>query len=195
MKHTYLSQVSGMVHTHKIPPDLVLNWDQAGVKLSLESQNWTMEQQGSSCVEITGINGKHQITLALAGSVSGELLLLQLLYHAKTARCHPHCSYLSEFDVCNTLIIRQTKKPPCGSLTTSFFHTWKLSRPKNNTPDQGALVIFDVLKGHTGEAVHCWKNFHIVVPNNCTNRFQPLDLNVNKPVNLGMDLQNGILRR
>ena len=29
MKHTYLSQVSGMVKVHKIPPELVINWDQA----------------------------------------------------------------------------------------------------------------------------------------------------------------------
>ena len=29
----------------------------------------------------------------------------------------------------------------------------KAIRAKNNTPDQEALVIFDVFKGHTGEAV------------------------------------------
>ena len=79
MKKTYLTQVSGMVKAHKIPPDLVINWDQAGVKL-IPSQSWTMEEQGSTRVEIAGINDKCPITLTLASSMSGELLPLQLLY-------------------------------------------------------------------------------------------------------------------
>ena len=51
MKQTYLTQVSGMVKAHKIPPELVINWDQAGVKL-IPSQSWTMEEQGSTRVEL-----------------------------------------------------------------------------------------------------------------------------------------------
>lgn len=43
LKHTYLSQISGMVKAHNIPSELVINWDQAGVKV-VPSQNWTMEQ-------------------------------------------------------------------------------------------------------------------------------------------------------
>ena len=46
---------------------------------------------------------------------------------------------------------------------------------KNNTPDQGALVIFDVFKGHMGEAVQTLLEengiFRVVVPNNCTDLF------------------------
>ena len=61
MKQTYLTQVRGMVKAHKIP-ELVINWDQAGVKL-IPSQSWTMEEQGSTRVEIAGINDKRQITL------------------------------------------------------------------------------------------------------------------------------------
>ena len=49
-----------MVKVHKIPPELVINWDQAGVKL-IPSQSWTMEEQGLIRVEIAGINDKHQI--------------------------------------------------------------------------------------------------------------------------------------
>ena len=61
-----------------------------------------MEEQGSSRVEIAGINDKRQITLTLAGSMSGELLPFQLLYQGKTVRCHPHHFYPSEFDVWHT---------------------------------------------------------------------------------------------
>ena len=100
IKHTCLIQVCELVKVHKIPPELVINWDQAGVKL-IPSQNWRMEQRGSSRVEITGINDKRQITLTLAGSMSGELLPLQLLYQGKTSR-HPQYSYPSGFDVWHT---------------------------------------------------------------------------------------------
>ena len=101
MKHTYLTQVSGMVKVHKIPSELVINWDQAGVNL-IPSQNWTMEQLGSSHVEIAGINDKRQITLTLAGSMSGELLPLRLVYQGKTTHCHPQYSYPPGFDVWHT---------------------------------------------------------------------------------------------
>ena len=51
LKPTYLSQIEGMVKAHNIPSELVINWDQAGVKV-VPSQNWTMEQQGACRVEI-----------------------------------------------------------------------------------------------------------------------------------------------
>ena len=51
--------------------------------------------------------------------------------------------------------------------------------------DHPALVIFDVFKGQCQEEV-C-KNlednniYYIIVPTNCTDQLQPLDLSVNKP--------------
>ena len=42
LKFTYLLQISEMAKAHKIPPKLIVNWDQAGVKL-VPSHNWTME--------------------------------------------------------------------------------------------------------------------------------------------------------
>ena len=82
-----------MAKAHKIPPKLVVSWDQVGVKL-VPSQNWTMEQQGSSRVEIAGINDKQQITVTLAASMSRELLPIQLLI-----RSHPKFTFMVEFDV------------------------------------------------------------------------------------------------
>ena len=58
-------------------------------------------------------------------------------------------------------------------------------REKSSTPDQVALVIFDVFKGHMCDSVHTLlesnKILQVHVPNNCTDLFQPLDLSVNKP--------------
>ena len=46
LKHTYLSQIEGMIKVHNIPSELVINWDQAGVNV-VPLKNWTMEQQGA----------------------------------------------------------------------------------------------------------------------------------------------------
>lgn len=184
MKYTYLSQISGMVKAHKIPPELIVNWDQAGVKL-VPSQNWTMEQQGSSRVEIAGINDKRQITVTLAGSMSGELLPVQLLYQGKTNRCHPKFSFPDNFDVWHTPNHWANEDTTIRFIKHIILPYIQGVRTKNNTPNQAALVIFDVFKGHMGEGVHNLleenKIFHVVVPNNCTDLFQPLDLSVNKP--------------
>ena len=54
---------------HNIPSQLVINWDQAGVKL-VPSSNWTLEQEGAERVEIAGLNNKCQDTATLAGTLS-----------------------------------------------------------------------------------------------------------------------------
>lgn len=58
-------------------------------------------------------------------------------------------------------------------------------REKLSIPDQVALVIFHVLKGHMCDSMHTLlernKIFQVHVPNNCTDLFQPLDLRVNEP--------------
>ena len=141
-----------MVKVHKIPSELVINWDQAGVNL-VPSQNWTMEQQGTSRVEIAGINDKRQITVTLACSMSGELLPLQLLYQGKTTRCHLQYSYPPGFDVLHTPNHSANKETTMRFISNVILPYVKAIRAKNNTPDQRALVIFDVFKGHTGEAV------------------------------------------
>ena len=40
-----------------IPPKLVLNWDQTGLK-SIPSSTWTMERQGAKQAEMVGVNDK-----------------------------------------------------------------------------------------------------------------------------------------
>lgn len=151
IKHTYLTQISGMVKVHKIPPELVINWDQTGVKL-IPSQKWTMEQQGSFRVEIAGINDRHQITLTLASSMSGELFPLQLIYQGKTNHCHPQYSYPSEFDVWHTPNHWANEETTLRFINIIVPYV-KVVQAKNGTPDQGAIVIFDVFRCHTGEVV------------------------------------------
>ena len=149
MKHTYLSQVSGMVKVHKIPPELVLKWDQAGVKL-VPSQNWTMEEQGSSCVEIAGINDKCQISNFGWFNVCHSNFSMRGKLFVVTHTTPIHLNLM-----CGTSpIIGLTRRLLIKAILLYVKAVWA----KNNTSDQGALVIFNIFKGHTGEAAnHCWK--------------------------------------
>ena len=51
-------------------------------------------------------------------------------------------------------------------------------RVKSCVPDQAGLVMYDVFKGHMGEAVQSLlednKIFYVTVPSNCTDILQPL---------------------
>ena len=77
VKKQYLRQIKKTVKDGKIPPVLVINWDQTGVNVVPSSQ-WTQAEQGSTRVEIAGAGDKQQITLV--GTLSGKLLPFQILY-------------------------------------------------------------------------------------------------------------------
>ena len=51
VKERYLWQIKKAVKDGKIPPELVINWDQTGVNVVPSSQ-WTQADQGSTRVEI-----------------------------------------------------------------------------------------------------------------------------------------------
>ena len=86
-KAEFLDAVAEAVIMEEIPAELVLNWDQTGMKL-VPSSVWTMERQGEKRVEMVGINDKRQITAVFCGTMLGEFLPVQLIYQGKTDRCH-----------------------------------------------------------------------------------------------------------
>ena len=73
----------------EIPDELVINWDQTGIKYVPVSQ-WTMAEKGSKRVELEGVNDKRQITAVFAGSLTGDILPVQLVYEGTTSKCHPN---------------------------------------------------------------------------------------------------------
>ena len=87
-KREFLTNVSTTVAMEKIPGELVLNWDQTGIRL-VPSTTWTMERRDKHRVEMAGINDKRQITAVFCSSATGDFLPIHLIYQGKSARCHP----------------------------------------------------------------------------------------------------------
>ena len=70
-KTSFLDDVVSIVTMEKIPPELILNWDETGIKI-VPCSRWTMDQQGARRVEMIGISDKKQITAVFSGSLVGD---------------------------------------------------------------------------------------------------------------------------
>ena len=126
-KAAFLDAVTETVFMEEIPAELVLNWDQTGIKL-VPSSVWTMERQEEKRVEMVGINAKFQITAVFCGIMLGEFLPVQLIYQGKTDCCHPKFSF-PWIGISRIHRITGRSSPQC--LTTSskwLCHTFKKTR-------------------------------------------------------------------
>ena len=61
MGYVKIQQIVGVVKAHSIPPDLIINLDETGIKL-VHVGGWSMALQGSKRVEGAGLGDKEQIT-------------------------------------------------------------------------------------------------------------------------------------
>ena len=166
VKKHYLQQIK------KSPPELVINWDQTGINVVPISQ-WTQAEKGAIRVEIAGAGDKRQITVTVAGTLSGKLLLFQILYEGKTERCLLLTQFLEGFDNWHT-----PNHWANGETSIRFVKNIILLYISTSWKDLGlgehmAVVIFDTFKGHTGsemESLLLENNIiSVIVPNNCTN--------------------------
>ena len=83
----YLSGIDTCIKQHKIPPELILNADQT--PSSYVSVGWmTMAETNSESVAIKELTDKRNIILTFA-TLSGEFLLLQIIYQGKTKASLP----------------------------------------------------------------------------------------------------------
>ena len=92
VRYQFLLDIKAVAEMAEIPYDLIINWDQTGIKYIPVSE-WMMEKEGSKKVEIAGINDKRQITAVFAGSLTGDFLPVQLVYKGTTTKCLPSVSF------------------------------------------------------------------------------------------------------
>ena len=98
LKEEFLSNVEATIDMEEIPAELVLNWDQTGIRI-VPSSMWTMDKQGSKRIEIAGRDDKRLITAIFCGSAVGEFLPVQVIYKGKTKRCHPRFQFPPDWHI------------------------------------------------------------------------------------------------
>ena len=153
LRSTYLRQISGIVAVHKIPQEMVVNWDQSGINI-VPLSNWTMEQEGASRIEIVGLNDKRQITMTFAASLSGDFLPPQILYKSKTERCHPSFSFPDGYDIWHSPNHWANGNTVVRYIENVILPYFRWVRADKGLPDtQPGLCIYDVFKGHNTQEV------------------------------------------
>ena len=147
--------------------------------------SWTMAEEGSKRVDVAGKDDKCQLTAVFACSMSGDFLPIQLIYQGKTTKCLPKYNFPADWDVtftanhwCNESTMRQYIDKIILPYLCQKRQELKLS------PEQPAVLIFDNFKGQCTEELLKLLDSNnvdvVLVPPNCTDRLQPLDVSVNK---------------
>ena len=185
-KEIFLADVAAEVVIKKIPESLIINWDQTGLSI-VPTGDWTMEKEGAQTVPIAHSDDKRQLTAVLAITAAGDYLPPQLLYQGKTPKCHPNVAFPDGWDVWHS-------ENHWSNETTMKWYIDKVIVPfviekrqkLKLDPGSPAAAIFDNFRGQTTDVILSLLRSHNIVPTqlpaNCTDKLQPLDISVNKPM-------------
>ena len=185
IKEQFLLDVKAIVVMEEIPKELLINWDQTAMKI-VPTSAWTMEKRGTKRVEIAAADDKRQITALFTCTAAGKFLPIQLIYEGSTNRCFPkNVTFPEGWNITcspnhwsngNTMLeyVNEILIP----YVTDKRKELKLAM------DYPALVLLDTFKGQCTNEVYdlLTRNniLYIIIPANCTDKLQPLDLSVNK---------------
>ena len=183
-KRKFLSDIATTVEMEEIPGELVLNWDQTGIRL-VPSSTWTMERRGERRIEMIGVNDKRQITAVFCGNALGVFLPPQLIYKGKSSRCHPRYEFPSDWNITHSPN-HWSNEDTMLQYIDNIILPYVANVRDYVGADRAALVVVDNFKGQTTEDViqRLDENNILIswLPPNTTDRLQPMDLSVNKPV-------------
>ena len=183
-KKDFLRDVRNIVSMDQVPSELIVNFDQTGISY-VPASSYTMEKEGATRVEVTGKDDKRQIALVLAGSVSGEFLPPQVIYEGKTKRCLPPFQFPSTWNITYTQTHWSNEESMKEYVETVIVPYISRQKADLKLPDdQGSLLIFDNFKAQITSSILTLLDSHyinvVLIPANCTDRLQPMDLSVNK---------------
>ena len=185
IKEKFLQDIVDIATMEEIPSQLIFNWDQTGINL-VPYSSWTMEEKGKRRVGVIGLNDKRQITAVLCGSIDGEFFPVQLIYAGKTKRCHPSYVFPEEWNITHSSNHWSNEDTMVEYIQEVIVPYVECVREELNKPEQAALAIFDNFKGQLTEKVLQELEDNniqsVLVPANCTDRLQPMDLSVNKSI-------------
>ncbi len=184
IKEEYLRDIQEKVSKHKIPDELIINFDQTGVSI-VPVDDWTMEEKGSKDVGITGLGDKRQITMLLSYSLSLDMLPAQVIYKGTTKNCHADYPFPDDWNITHSKNHWSNSETMIEYFDKVLFpYISKVKKDLGLPEEQKSLIIFDLFKAHQKEEVinhlknnHCRMKY---VPASCTGDLQPLDASGNK---------------
>ena len=183
-KLDFQRKIKALQAWHEIPEDLIINFDQTPLPYVCTGKR-TYHVKGASNVPMVGKGKKKQITGTFTVTMTGQFLPMQLIYQGTTNRCLPKgVKFPDDWDVTCTENHWSNESKVIQHLQIVVFPYVKRRKVELNLPeDQKAMLIFDVFKGQITDKVTKFieENECVIVqvPNNLTDQFQPLDLNVN----------------
>ena len=194
-KEIFNDEVKSLIREHSIPDEMIVNFDQTGIKL-VPCSEYTYAQRGTTCVKAKGSSDKRQITAVLAASKSGEKLGAQLIYEGGTERSLPklHEEYVpQDYHMTVSDSHWSTEKTMLEYEEYVLRPYFQWTRARLSLPETAkGLILLDVYKVHQmGSVIQALKDCHLVVkfiPGSMTSKCQPMDLTVNK--SLKADLRN-----
>ena len=95
IKLAFLKRIVDCVQVHKIPPELIINWDQTGAKYVPT----TLAEEVSRQIDVIGKEDKREMTVLLSCTMSGFLLPPHLIYCGKTNKWHPNIAFPPGWDI------------------------------------------------------------------------------------------------
>ena len=163
---------------------LIISIDQTPLSY-VNTGKHTFSFKGAKNILIKGVDDKYQITATFAVRCTGEFLPIQLIYAGKTERSLPKYFFPPSFLVMFTENHwSNTKKSVEFFKEIIFPYLEDTKRSKSYPSEQYDLTIMDIFKGQDNDTLKklCAENNCnvVIVPHNLTNKFQPLDLSVNK---------------
>ena len=146
-----------------------------------------MAAEGSKRIEVAGLGDKHQLTVVFSATLTGDFLPPQVIYAGKTQRCLSSTKFPDDWNVTFTPNHWANEETTELHILTVLVPYFQQCRKKLSlSDDHAALVIFDRFKGQcTPRIMSLLEENHIhfvIMPANCTDRLQPLDISVNKAV-------------
>ncbi len=182
---------------HKVPPALVINFDQTGLRL-LPTAKVSRAPVGAKEVALVGASDMRQITGVLGASLDGKILPPQLIFQGKTERSLPSPS------------VRKDKKFEGWDFTQTENHWSNLEASKRfmdmvvepyfalrkrelGLPEgQVCIVMLDCWSVHRGQPFRDWMEGNhgniklCYIPGGCTGKAQLMDVAFNRPVKSSM---------
>ena len=147
---------------------------------------YTFNPKGAKTVPIKGTDDKRQITATFTVSMTGTFLPTQLIYEGKTPRCLRKFDFPADFNVTFSDKHWSNTEKSIELFDKVIFPYLKQAKTSLKYPkEQMSLIIMDTFKGQNNGVTLdlCEKHMCqvVIVPHNLTNKFQPLDITVNKP--------------